>query len=170
MSEAEEKQTKSIIGSKYQDRYKEKDWLGQFIDANVTEASTREKVTKTKDEDGNEVETVETVVLKKRTLNLDKLFELSKANHIDTTAMEEQRDRKNAPGRIRMTLGNSLRAAAKHRHGLFDLEGNWVEAPEEFVGDGVKTQNPDGSKIVVAKVEAAEATNEPEAATEAADD
>lgn len=156
---------KSIIGSKYAGKYKEKDWLGTFIDANATDVVTREKKNIVKDEaTGVETISVETIETKKRSLNLDNLFALSKANAIDTTDMEAQRDRPNAPGRIRMTLGNSLRAAAKHRHGLFNLAGEWVEAPAEWLGEAVKTQNPDGSKIVVAKVDAGT-----EAATEAAE-
>lgn len=162
--DAEVKETKSIINPKYVGKYKEQDWLGGFISGQVTEAQTKEKQIKDKDEDGNETVRVETVELKKRSLNLDKLFDLCKVNNIDTAAMEAQRDRKNAPGRIRMTLGNSLRAAAKHRHGLFDIDGNWIEADAEFLGDSVKTQHPDGSKIVVAKVE--EAPAETEEATE----
>jgi hypothetical protein len=58
-----------------------------------------------------------------------------------------------------MTLGNSLRAEARHRHGLMNLEGVFVDAPAEFLGDHPKTKNQDGSKIVVAKAET-EATEE----------
>lgn len=149
--DTEVKSTASIIDPKYRGRAKVADWLSLFVDNIVTKPVTKEKTVKSKDEDGNEVVSTETVTLARRQLDLDALFALAQSNSIDTAKMEEQRDRPNAPGRIRMTLGNSLRAAAKHRHGLFDLEGNWHEADAEFVGDAPKTQNPDGSKIVTAK-------------------
>jgi len=156
---SEEKSTNSIIDPKYAQalKNKPKDWLGQFLDERVTEAQTREKVVKTKDDEGNVTETTETVTLKARKLDLDSLFGLCKANNIDTEAMEAQRDRKNAPGRIRMTLGNQLRAAAKHRHGLYDADGEWHEADADFLGEAERTHERDGTKIVVAKPESDDA-------------
>lgn len=163
MTENTEK--KSIIPAKYADRYKSPDWLGTFIDGQVKTTVFRDKVTKHKDEEtGEEFEKTESVSTGKKALDLDKLFDLCKANAIDTADMEAQRDRKNAPGRIRMTLGNSLRAAARHRHGLFNLDGEWVEAPADFVGDSAKTHNPDGSKIKVEKAAADAETSPAEAA------
>lgn len=156
-AEAEGGATKSIIDPKYQGKYKEKDWLGKFIDEQATDPVMKE--VKLKDEDGKPTGETEMQPTAKTKLDLDKFFALADANYIDTASMKEQRDRPNAPGRIRMTLGNSLRAAAKHRHGLFDLDGNWVEAPEEFLGDAEKTQNPDGSKIAKEKPAEAEAAN-----------
>lgn len=148
-NEAEATETKSIIDPKYMEKYKNKpkDWLATFVSDQVTEVVTKDIVVK--DEDG--VESMESVETGKTNVDLDKLFTLTQNNHIDTAKMEEQRDRKNAPGRIRMTLGNSLRAAARKRHGLFDLEGEWVDAPAEFVGDTAKTQERDGTPIKVAK-------------------
>lgn len=136
-------ETKSIIDPKYRNK-RDKDWLAEFIDGQVKDRVM--KTVKVKDEEGN-VTGEEQVPSAKTAVDLDKLFALCAKNHIDTTKMEEQRDRPNAPGRIRMTLGNSLRAAAKRRHGLYDLEGNWVEAPADFIGDAELKENPDGSKI-----------------------
>lgn len=153
----EQTERKSIIGSKYAGKYKDKDWLGQFVDANATDAVTREK--KLVDPE-TKAETVETIETGKRSLNLDKLFQLCKANGIDTAKMEAQRDRPNAPGRIRMTLGNRLRAAAKHRHGLYDLNGEWTDADPAFLGDSIQTHNRDGSKIQVNVAEASPSTEE----------
>lgn len=146
----------SIIDPKYAATYKNKpkDWTASFIDDHTAIPDTREKTVKVKNEDGTETEHTETVTLKKTRLDLDALFGLAKANAIDTAEMEAQRDRKNAPGRIRMTLGNQLRAAAKHRHGLNDLNGEFHDAPADFIGDAPKTQNPDGSKIEAPKAEA----------------
>lgn len=143
----------SIIDSKYKDRYKAKDWLGTFIDEQASEQV--QKSVPTKNEDGSPGPD-ELVPVGKPVLNLDKFFALTRANAIDTASMEAQRDQKNAPGRIRMTLGNSLRAAAKKRHGLNTIDGTFVEAPAEFLGDATKTHNPDGSKIVVEKATAPE--------------
>jgi hypothetical protein len=92
--------------------------------------------------------------LKRTRLDLDKLFALADANHVDTAKMKAQRDQKNAPGRIRMTLGNNLRAVAKRRHGLNDVGGVFHEADAEFIGETLKTQNPDGSYIEKPKPEA----------------
>ncbi len=143
----------SIIDPKYRDKYKDPDWIGELINSNATDAVT--KTVKSKDKDGNETE--ETVETKKRKLDLDRFFALCKANHIDTASMEEQVGRPNATGRIRMTLGNSLRAAARRRGGLFDNDGNWQDAPEAITKGAEPTENPDGSKIAKAKAEAEEA-------------
>lgn len=153
---------KSIIDPKYRKREKVADWFTNFVDERVTVAETKTKTVKTTDEAGNAVESSEVVTLKRRKLDLDALFALAKINGIETAKMEEQRDRLNAAGRIRMTLGNSLRAAAKHRHGLFDASGEWHVADADFIGDAPLTQLPDGTKIVVEKAAAvkAEATEE----------
>lgn len=148
---AEAPAKKSIIPPKYQGKYKgAEDWLSEFIDGQVKVVPMKEK-TVTEGEGDDAVTKTITVAAGKAKLDLDKLFALTDANGIDSREMRAQRDRKNAPGRIRMTLGNALRAAAKHRHGLNTIDGTWTEAPASFIGDSPKTQNPDGSKIVVAK-------------------
>lgn len=145
---------KSIIPEKYQGKYKgAEDWLSTFIDGQVKTVPMKDKTT-TETVDGEEITKTVSVAAGKAKLDLDKLFALTDANAIDSKEMQAQRDRKNAPGRIRMTLGNALRAAAKHRHGLNDLDGNWIDAPADFIGDAPKTHNPDGSKIAVAKASA----------------
>lgn len=156
---------KSIIPEKYQGKYKgAEDWLSTFIDGQVKTVPMKDKTT-TETVDGEEITKIISVAAGKAKLDLDKLFALTDANGIDSKEMQAQRDRKNAPGRIRMTLGNALRAAAKHRHGLNTIDGTWTEAPADFIGDAPKTHNPDGSKIAVAK---ASAETEGEAATEEA--
>lgn len=154
---------KSIIPEKYQGKYKgAEDWLSTFIDGQVKTVPMKDKTT-TETVDGEEITKIISVAAGKAKLDLDKLFALTDANGIDSKEMQAQRDRKNAPGRIRMTLGNALRAAAKHRHGLNTIDGTWTEAPADFIGDAPKTHNPDGSKIAVAKASA-----ETDAATEEA--
>lgn len=159
MSDAE-KQDKSIIDPKYRDKYKpeNRDWLALFIDEQCTVKQTKEVAVK--DEEGNDTGETETVELKKSTLVLDDLFALADQNGIDTAKYEEQAGRPNAPGRLRMTLGNMLRARAMKRHGLFNIEGGWVAADDAFIGEAPLTENPDGTKIKVAK--------EPEPESEAA--
>lgn len=157
----ETQERKSIISEKYAGRGKEKDWLGRFIDDQAVSPVTREKTVK--NDDGTE--TTEAVATSKTTLDLDRLFALCSANHIDTSKMEEQRGRPNAPGRIRMTLGNSLRAAARKRHGLFDIDREWRAAPGEWLNGAPLKENPDGTKVVVdAPADAAEVEAETEAA------
>jgi hypothetical protein len=142
---------KSIIPEKYQGKYKgAEDWLAKFIDGQVKSVPMKTKTVKEGEGDDAIEKTIE-VAAGPAKLDLDKLFGLCKANSIATADMEAQRDRKNAPGRIRMTLGNSLRAEARHRHGLNTIDGEFIEAPAEFVGDAPKTKNADGSKIAVAK-------------------
>lgn len=138
-------EAKSIVDPKYADRYKDrpKDWVANLIDAEATVPVT--KVVKTKDEDGTETE--EVVETGKRTLDLDRLFDLARANGVDVTNLEASRDTQGAPGRARMTVANSLRAAARKRHGLNDANGNWHDADADFIGDHALTQNRDGSKI-----------------------
>lgn len=173
---------KSIIDPKYAQAYKDKpkDWLAQFVDAQATDAVVKEKKVQTPeldadgepvmDADGKPVtvETTEKVESAKRTVNLDSLFALAKANGINTAKYEEQRDRPNAPGRLRMTIGNMLRAAAKKRHGLFDTDGEWVDADKDFLGDAERVQERDGTKIAKAKP-AAEAEPAGDAEEEEAD-
>lgn len=155
---------KSIIPEKYRGNYKGAgDWLTTFIDGLTKTVLMKDKVTK-ETIDGEEITKTVSVAAGKAKLDLDKLFALTDANGIDSKEMQAQRDRKNAPGRIRMTLGNSLRAEAKHRHGLYDLTGNWHNAPADFLGDAPKTKNQDGSKIVVAKPAVAETAPEAETA------
>jgi len=159
---AEVAATKSIIDPKYAQAYKDKpkDWFALMVDEQATVAATKEKKTKITqlDEDDQMVldangkpvivdGPVEIVTLKKRSVDLGALFAFAQANSIDTAKYEAQADRPNAPGRLRMTIGNMLRAAAKHRHGLFDKDNVWHDAPEEFLGDAVKTQEQDGTKI-----------------------
>ncbi len=142
----------SIVDKKYAEKYKNSpgDWLKQFLDERVQVAQTKERTVK--NEGGPE--TKETVTLKTKRLDVQKVFDIAKANNISTEKMEATVGTKNAAGRIRMTLGNELRAAAKHRHGLFDAEGTWHDAPADFIGDQEKTHERDGTKIPKAKPEA----------------
>lgn len=147
----------SIIDPKYRAKYKTAiDWLSSFVDGIVKQAVTREKTTTAADG----TKTTETVTTKETRVDLDALFGLAKANNLDVAKYEAQRDQKNAPGRLRMTIGNMLRSEAKKRHGLFSLDGTWNDAPAEFIGDTVKTHNPDGTKIKVEKPAAAVAEAE----------
>lgn len=152
------------------------DFAGHLMEANALTRGVGAKpaveaveaVAEVKDEDGNVIqEAVAEVKGKaatkgKEVWDLDKMFLLAEVNGIDTTTKTFTGLRETGNiGRARMTIGNMLRAAAKKRHGLYNIVGDWVEAPEEARNEGAPTQNRDGSKI--AKVKA-----EPEAATEAA--
>lgn len=139
----------SIIDDKYRGKYRaDPDWLASLIHEVCFVQNTKE--VDVKDDEGN-VTGTETVNDGKPQLDIDALFSLAEANGIPATEKYgDQVEKKNAPGRLRMTIGNSLRAAARKRHGLY-VNGEWVEAPADFVGDQPKTQNPDGTKIVVEK-------------------
>jgi hypothetical protein len=150
--------TKSIIDPKYKGK-KADDWVTGFIDEHVRVPIMR--AVDLKDEEGNVVGSEE-VDTGKSFVDLDKLFELATINALDASKFEAQRDRPNAPGRIRMSVGNMLRAAAKRRHGLKGLDGKFVTAPGDFVGDAPLKENPDGTKI------ARKASEDADAETEAA--
>jgi len=146
----------SIMPDKFRSKdYKgAQDWLTSFVDGQVKVAVT--KTVTTKAEDGTE--TTSTVDTAKTTVSMDALFALGKVNNLNVDKYADQVENKNAPGRLRMTIGNMLRAAARKRHGLFDVNGEWHAAPDDFVGDAELKENRDGTKI--AKVKAAE-TAEP---------
>lgn len=142
----------SIVDPKYRDKYKgEKDWLAALIDSKCVVANTKEKTSK--HEDGSEFK--EIVTLKSTSINLDGLFALAEANGLDVEKYKTQIGTHGAPGRLRMTIGNMLRSAAKKRHGLYtvdaDGEKTWNAADEAFIGGAELTHNKDGSKIAKAK-------------------
>ena len=142
----------SIISPKYRGAKKEKDWLAETIEKACTDPVTK-NVEKT-GEDGTSH--TETVTLKKTTFSLDRLFALAEANGLDVDKYKKDVDKPGAPGRLRMTIGNMLRAAARKRHGL-NVGGEFVDASAEFIGDSEKTHNPDGSKIAKPQEEKADA-------------
>ena len=144
------------------------DFAGHMLEANALVRGVGAKpaveavegVAEVKDEDGNViVEAVAEVKGKAATKgkdvwDLDKMFLLAEQNGIDTLSKTFVGLRETGNiGRARMTIGNMLRAAARKRHGLYDNEGNWVEAPLEARNEGEPTQGRDGSKIVKAKAE-----------------
>ena len=152
----------SIIDMKYRGRYRQSsDWLGTLIEQQATNPVMKTKTTRVE----GEPDLVETVETGRRQLDLGKLFSLAEANGIAATEkFGDQTERKNAAGRLRMTIGNMLRAAAKHRHGLYIIGENgeleWVDADAEFIGDRERTQERDGTKIAKAKPAPVEATSE----------
>lgn len=116
----------SIIGDKYKGKYKgPSDWVGELIKAQCYG---------TGDAKG---------------LNLDDFFTMADNNGIDTTEWRRQATHKNAPGRLRMTIGNQLRSIAKKRHGLKGADGKWHEADDDFIkaAGTEKTEKPDGTLI-----------------------
>ena len=141
--------TASIINDKYKGKYKgASDWIGEL----VKEVASVQEMKTVKAEDGTESE----IPKGRPKLDLDKLFALCKENHIDYSEMEKQRDRPNAPGRIRMTLGNMLRAAARKRHGLY-VSGEWRRVPDGFVDEeSMPTETRGGEKIAKLKPETAD--------------
>lgn len=149
--------TKSIIGDKYKGKYKgSSDWIGDLIVQRATKVPEGAK-------EGS----------KKTELYLPDLFALARANKLDETkvaALEAQQSQKNAPGRIRMTLGNMLRAAARKRHGLYDVDGT-VLTPDALFMEKAQpkpTEDLDGNKIVDPAVAAAKAEKAAQKAASAA--
>lgn len=141
----------SIMPEKFRDKnYKgAQDWVKSFIDDQVLDVVTKEVTTK--HEDGTK--TTETVATSKTSVNMDRLFAMAEANHLNVDKYKGDVEKKNAPGRLRMTVGNMLRAAARKRHGLNDIAGDWHDAPADFIGDAELKENRDGTKIAKAKPE-----------------
>jgi hypothetical protein len=122
----------NFINEKYQGKYRgASDWIGELIDAECL----------VEDKDGNV------------SLDLKALFALAKANGIDTAKYKAQAEQPHATGRLRMTLGNALRARARRRHGLLTADGTRkkltdpksIEAPPEPI------EKIDGTPIEGAK-------------------
>lgn len=125
----------SIIDEKYKGKYKgASDWAGLQLEEQCYDAQ----------EKGPAIP------------NLNKMIKLAKANKMDKDKLAEMEARSgaaNAIGNIRMAIGNMLRAAAKRRFGLYDLAGEWVKAPKDFLVDGdgqpleKATEDHDGNKV-----------------------
>ena len=149
-----------------------RDWAGRFMEDNaltrgVGAKEAVEAVEEVKDEEGNVI--TEAVAGKPATKgkdvwDLDSMLLLAERNHIDTShATFVSIREKNAVGRARMTIRNMLFSRAKKRHGLYDIEGNWVDMPAdelEALGNPERVEERDGTKIPrvkAAKEEKAEA-------------
>ena len=133
-----EETTGSIIDPKYAQRYRgSKDFIGEFIDDQCREEHT--EYTKS----GKE----KTV----RHMSVNLMLDLAERNGANVGALRNQTDRPNAAGRIRMSVGNMLRARALKRHGLYNLDGDVVGAPREFLqqyeAPSQPTETMDGEKI-----------------------
>lgn len=118
----------NFMPEQYRDRYRgDPDWLGQFINNNCRKVL----------EEG-----------KAAVLCMDSLLSLAEKNGVPAESIADWRGqvgRPGAPGRLRMTVGNALRARAKRRHGLIDLDDNFVHAAAEFIGDAPRLEKSDGS-------------------------
>ena len=136
---------KSIVDAKYRDRGTVQDWVTKFIDSRVKKPVM--KTVHVKDEEGKETGETEEVATKRTQLDIEALFDLAAANHLNVENLRQHIGTKNGAGRLRMSIGNSLRAAAKKRHGLKNLEGEFMDADEEFCAQHEKTENEDGENI-----------------------
>lgn len=148
----------SIIPEKFQSKeYKgAQDWVNSFITDRITGYKIVTRKTTSKDEEGNDVVT-ETETQRANGMDNDKLVALAVANGIDTSKIDLSA--KNAPGRARMTWGNSLRALARANKGLRDFDGSFVAASDEFIASIPE-------KKTAAKRKAADRTPEEKAAAE----
>lgn len=129
---------KSIVDPKYRNRYKgeeAKDFVSKFIEEQCRVAST----------DG-----------KSSVFDTGKLFDLALLNGGKQAKVDKLKTQEGGRGygpRMRMTLGNVIRASARKRHGVVALDGNFHEVDAAFKEKHAKfmkdqpTLNPDGSKI-----------------------
>lgn len=166
-NEETEVKTKSIVDpSRRADMKGARDWVGTLMEENALTKGVGAKpavegvegVEEVKDEAGNVISAAVAEVKAKPATkgkdvwDLDKMFLLAERNGIDTThaTFTGIKDTNNV-GRGRMTISNMLRARAKKRHGLFDVAGEWNEAPADFLGDAERVEERDGTKIPKAK-------------------
>lgn len=178
--QTEVKETKSIIDPAYRDRMKgASDWIGNFLEAaaldkGVGAKAAVEAVEEVKDADGKVItEAVKgrAATKGKDVWDLDKMFALAEANGVDTAKYESAKDHPSGVGRMRMTISNMLRSRARKRHGLFDILGNWHDAPADFVDGHDRVEERDGTKIAKAKPEAkADGEAQGDAETDGADE
>lgn len=122
----------SIVDETYRERYRGPgDWFKQLIDGECYYHVT--KIVEETQEDGTI--TVIEKTTKKRRLDVEKLFDLATENGIDEDRLTKFREivgTNTSEGRIRMSVGNMLRAKAKKEGGLM-VNGKFVKAPEEFL-------------------------------------
>jgi len=139
---------KNMIGDKYRNKYKgAADWIGVVIEKQCVVTTEENKTPR---------------------LDLDKLFALAEANYVDVSLHRRTADNKNAPGRLRMTIGNMLRSRAKRRGGLLAIDGSVLRPEGDFEVLEVPTEDiMTGEKIKVEKPSKDEAQT---AATDGADD
>lgn len=147
-----EAKAKSIVDSKYRDKYKNrKEWLSDLLKEHGS--ATRE-VTKTIKGGEGEPDKQETKTVIDG-VDTAKLFKIARENGLNVDKYENQTDTHGFGGRFRMTVGNMLRSIAKQRHGL-TINGTWIDAPkdwlEEYKAPTVPSHERDGTKIVRAKV------------------
>ena len=144
---------KSIVNPKYRDKYKTPDWLA----ATIAKYATTTKTKKVTEGEGDAKTTKEVTV--PGGVDVEALFALAKANGLDVSKYESQRDAHGFAGRFRMTVRNMLQATVKARHGLFDPSGKWIKADESFLRDKgapeAPTHDQTGEKFAVKEKKAA---------------
>jgi len=66
--------------------------------------------------------------------NANKLFKLAALNKVPKDKIDAAKTQIDTnPGHMRMNIGNALRGAGRRRFGLYDLDGDWMDAPDEFL-------------------------------------
>lgn len=158
------KEDKSIVDPAYRERMKgASDWVGDLMEnaALTRGVGAKDAVEEVTDAEGNVTQKGKPGTKGKDVWDIDSIFLLAEKNGIDTTKYEAAKDHPSGVGRMRMTISNMLRARGRKRHGLYDHEGNWQDAPEDFLQDAdgnipAPTENPDGTKIPKAKPEPTE--------------
>jgi hypothetical protein len=138
------KSTNSIVNPEYAGKYRgASDFIGELIEEQCKVEIT--ETTKSGKEKTRQV------------FDVDWMLNLAKKNNIDVTKLEKGKENANAAGRIRMSVGNMLRARAMRRHALYDLSGEVRAAPKEFLeyyGAPTKpTEDVDGNNIKPKKSE-----------------
>lgn len=94
-----------------------------------------------------------------------RVIELAKANQLNQESLDQLRKTDANAGRVRMTIGNMLRAAARQRHGLFGTDGKFYKADPAFLKSGKfpapsePTHDREGTKFAKAKAAPAKAAS-----------
>lgn len=117
----------NMMDEKYRGRYKGgSDWIGKVIN---------DQCVVTDDEGKNPK------------LDLDKLFALAEVNGLSVENHRATADQTNAPGRLRMTIGNMLRGKAKKRHGLYAIDKTELVPDSDFAVNPERSEDLDGNEL-----------------------
>lgn len=166
---------KSIVDEKYKDMRGASDWIGRVLEemALTTGVGAKPAVAEVKDAEGNVTQAAKAATKGKDVWDLEAILHVVGENTFDKKGQEVlakfsdkvaeyNADNTTHPGlvgQLRMTASNMLRSRARKRGGLH-IDGEWVDAPDEFQVNSPLTERPDGTKIAKEKPAKADAEAE----------
>ena len=170
---------KSIVDEKYKYMRGASDWIGRVLEemALTTGVGAKAAVAEVKDAEGNVTQAAKQATKGVNVWDLEAILDLIAENTFDKKGQEvlakfadkvaeHNADSATHPGlvgQLRMTASNMLRSRARKRDGLH-IDGEWVDAPDDFEVNSPLAEHPDGTKIAKEKPVKADAEAKPEEA------